>query len=97
MGKGNIPHIGIFGRMNIGKSHIINRIANQDIAIVADYPGTTSDPVKKSVEIKGVGPVVFVDTAGINDTGAIAGVNNKRPTGDTAGRETESFHATERT
>jgi [FeFe] hydrogenase H-cluster maturation GTPase HydF len=67
MGKESIPHIGIFGRMNNGKSSIINRLAGQEIAIVADYPGTTTDPVKKSVEVRGVGPVVFVDTAGMDD------------------------------
>lgn len=71
MGKESIPHIGIFGRMNKGKSSIINCLAGQEIAIVAGHPGTTTDPVRKSVEVTGVGPVVFVDTAGIDDTGEL--------------------------
>ncbi len=78
MGKESKPHIGIFGRMNSGKSSIINRLAGQDIAIVADKPGTTTDPVKKSVEIPGVGPVVFIDTAGIDDTGELGELRIKK-------------------
>jgi [FeFe] hydrogenase H-cluster maturation GTPase HydF len=61
--------IGIFGRRNTGKSSLINAIAKQDIAIVSSQAGTTTDPVKKSIEIFGIGPVVFVDTAGMDDTG----------------------------
>lgn len=68
-GKENKPHIGIFGRRNYGKSSLINMLAGQDIAIVSDKPGTTTDPVKKTVEITRLGPVVFIDTAGIDDTG----------------------------
>lgn len=68
-GKDRTPHIGIYGRRNYGKSSLINAIAGQDIAIVSDTPGTTTDPVKKSFEITGFGPVVLVDTAGIDDTG----------------------------
>ncbi|MDR1793584.1 MAG: [FeFe] hydrogenase H-cluster maturation GTPase HydF [Bacteroidales bacterium] len=60
--------VGIFGRSNKGKSSLINAIANQDVAIVSQNAGTTTDPVKKSIEIFGIGPVVFVDTAGIDDT-----------------------------
>lgn len=63
------PHIGIFGRRNSGKSSIINYITGQDIAIVSNYAGTTTDPVKKSIEIFGIGPVVMIDTAGIDDVG----------------------------
>ncbi|MDR0603034.1 MAG: [FeFe] hydrogenase H-cluster maturation GTPase HydF [Bacteroidales bacterium] len=61
--------IGIFGRRNTGKSSLINAIAKQDIAIVSPLAGTTTDPVKKSIEIFGIGPVVFVDTAGMDDVG----------------------------
>lgn len=68
-GRETKPHIGIFGRRNNGKSSFINALAEQNIAIVSDTAGTTTDPVKKSVEIFGVGPSVMIDTAGIDDTG----------------------------
>ncbi len=71
MGKERTPHIGIFGRRNNGKSTIINTLAQQEIAIVSDYAGTTTDPVKKSFEITGFGPVVLIDTAGIDDVGEL--------------------------
>jgi small GTP-binding protein len=69
MAKGinNQPHIGIFGRTNTGKSSLINILTGQDLAIVSAHPGTTTDPVKKSMEIKGIGPVVLIDTAGTED------------------------------
>lgn len=75
MGKESNPHIGIFGRRNNGKSSLINFLANQDIAIVSNVAGTTTDPVKKSMEIPGIGPVVIIDTAGIDDEGELG---NKR-------------------
>jgi [FeFe] hydrogenase H-cluster maturation GTPase HydF len=68
-GRESKPHIGIYGRRNNGKSSFINCLAGQDIAIVSDQAGTTTDPVKKSFEITGFGPVIFVDTAGIDDSG----------------------------
>ena len=68
-GKEAKPHIGIYGRRNNGKSSLINVLAGQDIAIVSDFAGTTTDPVKKSFEITGFGPVVLIDTAGIDDEG----------------------------
>lgn len=68
-GKESKPHIGIFGRRNNGKSSFINALAQQDIAIVSEEAGTTTDPVKKSMEIPGVGPAVLIDTAGIDDIG----------------------------
>jgi [FeFe] hydrogenase H-cluster maturation GTPase HydF len=70
-GKENKPHIGIFGRRNNGKSSFINAIAGQEIAIVSDVAGTTTDPVKKSMEISGIGPVILIDTAGIDDEGEL--------------------------
>lgn len=70
-GKDAKPHIGIFGRRNNGKSSLINVLAGQEIAIVSDVAGTTTDPVKKSMEIPGVGPVILIDTAGIDDTGEL--------------------------
>lgn len=68
-GKDLKPHIGIFGRRNTGKSSLINLLTGQNTAIVSEYAGTTTDPVKKSVEIISVGPAVIIDTAGIDDTG----------------------------
>lgn len=65
--KNSSPHIGIFGRRNSGKSSLINLLTGQDIAIVSEQAGTTTDPVKKSVEIFGIGPAVLIDTAGIDD------------------------------
>jgi len=70
-GKETKPHIGIYGRRNKGKSSLINLLAGQEIAIVSDFAGTTTDPVKKSFEITGFGPVVLVDTAGIDDEGEL--------------------------
>lgn len=69
MAKDLKPHIGIFGRRNCGKSSLINLLTGQDIAIVSDTAGTTTDPVKKSIEIFGIGPCVLIDTAGIDDIG----------------------------
>ena len=70
-GRDAKPHIGIYGRRNSGKSSLINCLAGQDIAIVSEQAGTTTDPVKKSFEITGFGPVVLVDTAGIDDSGVL--------------------------
>jgi len=70
-GREGKPHIGIFGKRNQGKSSIINKLAGQQIAIVSDTPGTTTDPVKKSFEITGFGPVILIDTAGIDDEGEL--------------------------
>jgi len=68
-GRDNKPHIGIFGRRNFGKSSLINALTGQEVAIVSAHPGTTTDPVKKSVEFPGIGPVILIDTAGIDDSG----------------------------
>jgi [FeFe] hydrogenase H-cluster maturation GTPase HydF len=70
-GKDQKPHIGIYGRRNNGKSSLINTLAGQDIAIVSNHAGTTTDPVKKSFEITDFGPVILVDTAGIDDSGEL--------------------------
>ena len=65
------PHIGIFGRRNNGKSSLINVLTGQETAIVSEIAGTTTDPVKKSIEIAEIGPAVMIDTAGIDDTGEL--------------------------
>lgn len=67
----NIKHIGIFGRRNAGKSSLINLLLGQDFAIVSPHPGTTTDPVKKRMEIPDLGPVQLIDTAGIDDEGDV--------------------------
>lgn len=64
-------HIGIFGKRNSGKSSLINALTHQDIALVSSVAGTTTDPVYKSMEIHGIGPVVFIDTAGFDDSGEL--------------------------
>ncbi|MDT8287003.1 MAG: [FeFe] hydrogenase H-cluster maturation GTPase HydF [Elusimicrobiales bacterium] len=63
--------VAIFGRTNVGKSTVLNMIAGQDVAITSSVPGTTTDVVEKSMELLPVGPVVFLDTAGLDDTGAL--------------------------
>lgn len=69
--RSNRLHIGIFGKRNSGKSSLINALTNQQIAVVSDVAGTTTDPVYKSMEIHGIGPCVFIDTAGFDDIGDI--------------------------
>jgi [FeFe] hydrogenase H-cluster maturation GTPase HydF len=71
MVKLNRPHIGLFGKMNVGKSSLINALTGQDVSVVAEHPGTTTDPVKKIIEILGVGPVVVIDTAGVDDSSSL--------------------------
>lgn len=65
-------HIGIFGKTNVGKSSLLNRITNQDVSIVSNIAGTTTDVVEKSMELLPIGPVNFLDTAGINDSTALS-------------------------
>lgn len=67
----SVKHIGIFGRRNVGKSSLINLLLGQDFAIVSDQAGTTTDPVKKRMEIPDVGPVQLIDTAGVDDIGEV--------------------------
>lgn len=65
-------HIGVFGKTNVGKSSLLNRITNQEISIVSDIAGTTTDVVEKSMELLPVGPVTFLDTAGLDDKTQLA-------------------------
>mgnify|MGYP004553600235 FL=1 len=74
-------HIGIYGRRNAGKSSLINALTGQDIALVSDAPGTTTDPIYKSMELHPVGPVVFIDTAGFDDEGALGRLRVERTEG----------------
>jgi [FeFe] hydrogenase H-cluster maturation GTPase HydF len=69
--KGLRLHIGIFGRRNVGKSSILNALVKQQVSIVSEVAGTTTDPVEKVMELKPIGPVVFIDTAGIDDEGEL--------------------------
>ncbi len=64
-------HIGIFGKRNAGKSSLINALAGQPVSIVSDFKGTTTDPVKKAMELLPLGPVVLIDTPGLDDTGEL--------------------------
>jgi [FeFe] hydrogenase H-cluster maturation GTPase HydF len=64
-------HIGIFGRRNVGNSSLLNALTRQQVSIVSPEPGTTTDPVEKPMELLPVGPVLFIDTAGIDDVGAL--------------------------
>jgi [FeFe] hydrogenase H-cluster maturation GTPase HydF len=69
--RANRLHIGIFGKRNSGKSSLLNALTGQDIALVSDVAGTTTDPVYKAMEIYGIGPCVFIDTAGFDDVGEL--------------------------
>ena len=71
--SGERVHIGIFGRRNAGKSSLINAITGQNLAIVSDVKGTTTDPVLKSMELLPLGPVVLIDTPGLDDMGQLGG------------------------
>lgn len=83
MGMNDTPsanriHIGFFGCRNVGKSSIVNAITDQDLAVVSDVKGTTTDPVSKSMELLPLGPVVIIDTPGIDDTGALGELRVKK-------------------
>jgi len=69
--KGMRLHIGIFGRRNVGKSSLLNAVTRQQVSIVSSVAGTTTDPVEKPMELLPIGPVQFIDTAGIDDTGDV--------------------------
>ncbi|MEG2127375.1 MAG: [FeFe] hydrogenase H-cluster maturation GTPase HydF [Bacteroides sp.] len=67
----NRLHIALFGRRNSGKSSLINALTGQEVALVSDTPGTTTDPVQKAMEVRGIGPCLFIDTPGYDDEGEL--------------------------
>lgn len=76
--KGERRHIALVGRRNAGKSRLLNTIAGQQVSIVSSTPGTTTDPVEKAMELGKLGPVVLIDTAGLDDEGQLGAQRNKR-------------------
>jgi [FeFe] hydrogenase H-cluster maturation GTPase HydF len=76
--KGFRLHIGLFGRRNVGKSSLLNALTRQVVSIVSDVAGTTTDPVEKPMELLPIGPVLFIDTAGIDDVGALGEMRVQR-------------------
>ncbi|MRR39303.1 GTP-binding protein, partial [bacterium] len=76
--KGFRLHIGLFGRRNVGKSSLLNALTRQSVSIVSDVAGTTTDPVDKAMELQPIGPVLFIDTAGIDDVGALGEMRIRR-------------------
>ncbi|MCX7904465.1 MAG: [FeFe] hydrogenase H-cluster maturation GTPase HydF [Caloramator sp.] len=76
--KANRLHIAIFGKRNAGKSSLINAITGQQIALVSDFAGTTTDPVYKAMELLPIGPVVIIDTAGLDDEGELGELRIKK-------------------
>lgn len=76
--RSNRLHIGFYGRRNAGKSSLINLVTAQHTAIVSEYPGTTADPVIKSMELLPLGPVAVIDTAGLDDVGSLGGLRAAR-------------------
>ena len=71
-------HIGIFGKRNAGKSSIMNAITDQEASLVSDVKGTTTDPVYKAMELLPLGPVVFIDTPGLDDEGCLGELRVKK-------------------
>ena len=71
-------HIGFFGRRNAGKSSIVNAVTGQELSVVSDIKGTTTDPVYKSMELLPMGPVVIIDTPGFDDEGALGELRVKK-------------------
>ena len=76
--KGFRLHIGIFGRRNVGKSSLLNAMTRQAVSIVSDVAGTTTDPVEKPMEMLPIGPILFIDTAGIDDVGSLGRMRVQR-------------------
>ena len=71
-------HIGFFGKRNAGKSSVVNAVTGQELAVVSDVKGTTTDPVYKSMELLPMGPVMIIDTPGIDDEGALGALRVRK-------------------
>ena len=83
MGLTNTPnslrtHIAFFGMRNAGKSSLVNAVTNQELSVVSDVKGTTTDPVKKAMELLPIGPVMIIDTPGIDDEGTLGELRVKK-------------------
>lgn len=76
--SGERTHIGFFGRRNAGKSSLVNKVTNQDLSVVSKKKGTTTDPVKKAMELLPLGPVVIIDTPGFDDSGELGELRVKK-------------------
>ena len=76
--RANRFHIGLFGRRNSGKSSLVNMLTGQEVAVVSDVPGTTTDVILKNIELPGIGVSVLVDTAGYDDEGELGGLRVKQ-------------------
>ena len=76
--SGERIHIGFFGRRNAGKSSVVNAVTGQDLAVVSEVKGTTTDPVTKAMEILPLGPVVIIDTPGFDDEGSLGELRVQR-------------------
>ncbi|HEY5505715.1 MAG TPA: GTPase, partial [Sedimentisphaerales bacterium] len=76
--KGNRLHIALMGRTNVGKSSLLNLMLGQDIAITSPVAGTTTDVVEKAMELLPLGPVLFLDTAGLDDASELSGARLKK-------------------
>ena len=76
--SGERVHIGFFGLRNAGKSSVVNAVTGQSLSVVSDFPGTTTDPVKKTMELLPIGPVVIIDTPGIDDEGELGKLRVKK-------------------
>ena len=84
-------HIAFFGLRNAGKSSVVNAVTNQELSVVSDIKGTTTDPVKKAMELLPIGPVVIIDTAGIDDGGRMRRLHRRRPEGQPC-RDADQAH-----
>ena len=76
--SGERLHIGFFGRRNAGKSSVVNAVTGQDLAVVSDTKGTTTDPVQKAMEILPIGPVMIIDTPGFDDEGELGELSARK-------------------